>query len=404
MDVARIREMADALAQEQREMRHYLHTRPETAWKEVETSKYIEARLAELGLDNIKRGFGGTGCGVTADLAGDTKGPCVALRADIDALPLAEKSDLPYRSQNDGVMHACGHDGHMSALLGTAKLLSALRGQIPGRVRFIFQPAEESGFDSGAKKMIAEGVLDGVDAIGGMHLWSFVETGRVQWKAGPVMASVDSWSVTLTGRGGHGAMPHEAVDPTVAAASLIGALQTIMSREVDPMDTAVFSLGRLQSGDAFNIIPNSANMIGTIRTFNPAVRGKMEERVRRMANGIASAYRCEAETDFTYMMPSVINHPGVTSLLAETASEVVGAGMVEESPAMMLSEDFSYYLEKVPGTFFFIGAGCKSKGTDHSHHSPYFNIDDDALPVAMSIFGAFVFRALDALKSGEIAK
>jgi amidohydrolase len=404
MDVSMIREIASSLASEHTEMRHYLHTRPETAWKEVETSKYIEERLRALGLDNIRRGFGGTESGVVGDLIGDPSGPCVALRADIDGLPITEQNDVPYRSVNDGAMHACGHDGHMSILLGTVKLLSMLKDKLPGRVRFIFQPAEESGFDSGAVKMIAGGVLEGVGAIGGMHLWSFVPTGIVHWKNGSVMASVDSWQVEFSGRGGHGAMPHEAVDPTTAAASFIGALQTIVSREVDPVDTVVVSLGKLTSGDAFNIIPNSAYMLGTGRTFNPVVRSSLEERISRLARGIADAFRCKAETKYAYMYPSVINHPGVTALLAETATAVVGAQNVGESPLIMVSEDYSYYLEKTPGTFFFVGCGSKEKETDYPHHSPRFNIDDDVLPIAMTIFSSFAFRALDKLKAGGFAR
>ena len=404
MEVAKIKEIAASLAGEQAEVRRYLHARPETAWNEIETSRFIEEKLRALGLENVRRGFGGTGSGVTGDLVGDASGPCVALRADIDALPLAEQNDVAYRSQNDGAMHACGHDGHMSVLLGTAKLLSMLKKKLPGRVRFIFQPAEECGVDSGAAKMIADGVLDGVDAIGGMHLWSFLPTGRVHWKNGPVMASSDRWEVTFAGRGGHGAMPHGAIDPTVAAANFIGAVQTIVSREIDPTDTAVVSLGKFTSGDAFNIIPDNAYLLGTTRTFNPEVRGKMKERISRIADGIADAYRCTAETKFTYMLPSVVNHPGVTAILLEAAMEVVGPENIEESPLLMVSEDYSYYLEKVSGTFFFVGCGSKEKGTDFPHHSPCFDVDDDVLPIATTLFSAFAFRILDKLKAGEIAK
>lgn len=395
MDIAKIKKLADGLALEGAEVRHYLHMHPETGWKEIETSKFIESRLRGLGLENIKRGFGGTGSGVTADLAGGRPGPCVALRADIDALPLAELNDVSYRSQNDGVMHACGHDGHMSILLGTAKLLASLKDELSGRVRFIFQPSEESGVASGAHKMIEEGVLEGVDVIGGMHLWSFLKTGTVHWKSGPVMASSDGWSVKFTGRGGHGAMPHNAIDPTVAAANFIGALQTIVSRELDPVDTAVVSLGKLDAGDAFNIIPDTVDLLGTARTFNPEVRADMEGRIRRVADGIASAYRCTAETGYSYMYPSVVNHPGVTARLAEVAVHVAGAENVEESPLLMVSEDFSYYLEKVPGTFFFVGCGNEAKGTDYPHHSSRFDVDDDVLPLGMTLFSAFALSIGD---------
>lgn len=398
-NVKKIREIAESLASEATATRRHLHRHPEISWQEVETSKFIARELTKLGLEDIRLGFGGTESGVTADLVGDAAGPCVALRADIDALPLAEENMFDYRSCNDGAMHACGHDGHIATLLGTARLLSRLKGELPGRVRFIFQPAEENGaIGSGARAMIADGVLNGVNAIAGMHLWSFVPTGRVQWKNGPVMASVDGWHVTYTGRGGHGAMPHEAIDPTVAAANFVGALQTVVSRELNPVDTAVVSIGRMHAGDAFNIIPNTVEISGSIRSFNPAVREKMASRIGRIVDGIAAAYRCTAETTVNPLYPSVVNHPGVTAALLEAAVAVVGAENVEESPLLMVSEDFSYYQEQVPGTFFFLGAGSAEKGTDYPHHSPRFNIDDDALPIGMTIFSTFAFDMLEKLR------
>lgn len=401
MDIAKIKSMAQSLSAEMVDLRHYLHANPEVSWQEVETSRLIEEKLKELGLENVKRGFGGTEVGVIADLIGDPSGPCVALRADIDALPLKEENTFDYCSCKNA-MHACGHDGHISVLMGVVKLLSSIKDQIPGRVRFLFQPAEEAGVRSGAKELIAEGALDGVGAIAGMHLWSFVPTGRVQWKNGPVMASADSWTVKFTGKGGHGAMPHEAVDPTVAAGDFIGALQTIVSREINPVDTAVVSVGKMTSGDAFNIIPNTADLLGSLRSFNADVRSKMEERIRRVADGIAAAYRCTAETGITYMYPSVVNNPSVTAVLRDTAVQVVGEENVEESPLLMVSEDFSFYQEKIPGTFFFLGAGNAEKETNFPHHSPRFNIDDDALPIGISLMSAFVFSALENLKAGKI--
>ncbi|MDR1471641.1 MAG: amidohydrolase [Synergistaceae bacterium] len=393
--IKKIKDMARNLAPETVDIRRRLHARPELAWREIETSGYVERRLAELGLTDIKRGFGGTESGVTAEIRGSQAGPCVALRADMDALPVREENDVPYRSQNEGTMHACGHDGHVAILLSAAKILASMSPELPGRVRLIFQPAEETGLPSGAAEMIEEGVLDGVDSIGGLHLWSFVETGKVQWRAGPVMASSDRLSVTIRGRGGHGAMPHAAVDPTVAAASCIGAVQTITSREIDPIDTAVVSIGKISAGDTFNVIPDSVGIMGSLRSFNPDVRGKMEERLRRIACGIASAYRCTAETEVTYMLPCVVNDPGVTNLLKETALAVVGPDMTEESPPLMVSEDFGAYLERVPGTFFFVGAGNKSKGADHPHHSPRFNIDEDALAEGAAMMASFALAAME---------
>jgi amidohydrolase len=399
MDVFKIKAGAEAIREETAALRHHLHSRPELSWQETETSRLIESKLNELGLANVKRGYGGTESGVVADLVGNPSGPCVALRADIDALPVTEENDAPYHSAMSGVMHACGHDGHISILLGAAKLLSSFKGELPGRVRFIFQPSEERGPNSGAQVMISDGVLDGVDAIAGLHLWSFVRTGLVQWKAGPIMASADNWRVTFTGKGGHGAMPHASIDPTIAAANFIGSLQTITSRELNPIDTAVISVGTLTSGSAFNIIPTKADMTGSFRSFNPEVRMSMEERIRRIADGIASAFRCKAETVVEYMYPSVVNHRDVTELLREAAVRVVGPENAEESPLIMVSEDFSFYLERVPGTFFFLGAGNAEKGTDFPHHSPRFDIDDDALPIGISLMTTFAADALKALKS-----
>lgn len=394
-----IKSKAAELAAEFTEIRHHLHAHPELSWQEIETSKLIESKLKELGLENVRRGVGGTETGVTADLVGDPSGPCIALRADIDALPLKEENTVAYHS-SISAMHACGHDGHTATLLGTAKLLDSLKNVLPGRVRFLFQPAEEHGLRSGAKELIAQGALDGVDAIAGMHLWSFVPTGRVQWRNGPVMASADRWAVKFFGKGGHGAMPHNAIDPTAAASNFAGAIQTIVSREIDPIDTAVVSIGQMTAGDAFNIIPDTAELIGTTRTFNPEVRDRMEGRLRRIADGIAEAYRCKAETCFTYYYPSVINHPGVTSVLRESAAELLGAANVEESPMLMVSEDFSYYQQKVPGTFFFLGAGNSQKETDFPHHSPRFNLDDDVLPIGMSLMSSFVFSAMKKMAEG----
>ena len=401
MDKNAIKKKAQELLPEIAEIRHHLHKNPEVSWAEIETSKFIKSRLEGLGLTGIRYGFAGQATGVAADLVTDPAAPMVALRADIDALALTEENpELEYRSCRDGAMHACGHDGHIAALLGAASILTALKDELPGNVRFLFQPAEEIGARSGAKAMIAEGVLEGVGAIGGLHLWSFVETGKVQWRNGPIMASADGWNLTFTGKGGHGAMPHNTIDPTVAAADFIGAVQTIVSREIDPAETAVVSLGQLNAGSAFNIIPETVKLIGNIRTFNPAVRAGMEGRLRRIADGIAAAYRCRADLGIDPMYSPLINHEGPTELLKECAVELFGPEMVEESPRYMVSEDYSFYLEKVPGTFCFIGCGNRAKNTDHPHHSPKFNVDDKALVTAMPLLSLYAVETLKKLRSG----
>ncbi|MDR1137469.1 MAG: amidohydrolase [Synergistaceae bacterium] len=393
----KIKHAAHAIKDKIIRTRRHLHERPEISWRESGTTDYIEKRLRELGLVNITRGFGGTSSGVTADLEGAEGGLCVALRADIDALPITEENDADYRSKNDGAMHACGHDGHMSALLGAAEILSEARHEIQGRVRFIFQPAEEIGDPSGACEMVKEGVLDGVDAIGGMHLWSFVRAGLVQWRIGPVMASSDRLNVSFTGKGGHGAMPHTAIDPIVASAAYISAIQTITSREINPTDAAVVTIGRINAGETFNVIPGKAELLGSLRSFTPDVRDKMEERLRRIAGGIASAYRCEAETSVKYMIPCVSNDARLTETLKEAAAEIVGYDNVEESPPLMISEDFSRYQEKIPGTFFFLGAGNEAIGASHPHHSPKFDIDESVLPYGAALLAAFAVKAIERL-------
>ncbi|MDR3165420.1 MAG: amidohydrolase [Synergistaceae bacterium] len=397
MNIKKIKRLAADMKEKTVETRRYLHAHPELSWRETETSLYVERRLREYGYENIRRGFGDAASGVTADLSGSS-GPRFALRADLDALPIHEENGAPYRSSVDGVMHACGHDGHISILLAAAEILSLMKEEMPGCIRLIFQPAEEIGSPSGAAVMIDEGALEDVDAIGGLHLWSFVESGKVQWKNGPVMASSDRWNVVFTGKGGHGAAPHTAIDPTVAAAAFLCAIQTITSREIDPIEPAVVSLGKIEAGDAFNIIPDRVNMAGTLRSFDSGIRASMEARLRRLAGGIAAAYRCEAETSVTHMIPSVVNHAGITKILREAAEAVVGAENTEESPRLMISEDFSMYQERVPGTFFFVGAGNPAKGADNPHHSPRFEIDEDALETGVAMMAAFAFSAVEKLK------
>lgn len=401
---AEIKSIAASLKDEAVELRRDFHANPEPSWEEVETTKKIRAYLEKLGLKIIKQGYGGTECGVLAELDGASDGPTVALRADIDSLRLTEENDLSFRSKKPGAMHACGHDAHAAGLLCTAKLMSQMRDKICGRVRFLFQPAEEHGIKSGAKAMIDEGAIEGVEAIGGLHIWSSDPTGQMVWKKGPFMASADGWTVTFTGKGGHGSAPQQCFDPTIAASNFILAAQTIVSRELDPQSIAVVSVGVLTSGSAFNIIPERATVTGNIRTFDPAVRNSMEERIRRLAEGIGAAYRCKGELDFTYMLPSTINHAGATDVLIDAGRELVGEAGMNESELVMGSEDFSYFLEKIPGTFFYIGCGCKEKGTDAPHHNPRFDLDEDALPNCVTMLSGYAFNMLDAIRSGSFKK
>jgi amidohydrolase len=397
--IAEIKKSSRLMSDEIIGVRRHFHRNPEISWRETETSLYIARGLEELGLSNVRRGFGGTESGVVADLAGDAPGPCVALRADIDALPVTEKNDADWRSQNSGVMHACGHDAHMSALLAAAKILAAMKPDIRGRIRFIFQPAEETGSPSGAHVMIGEGAVDGVDAIGGMHVWSFERAGLVQWKSGPVMASNDRFDIKFIGKGGHGAMPHDAIDPFIAAAAFVNAAQTIASREINPLDAVVVSIGKITGGDAYNIIPDEVEIHGSVRTFNPEIRRTVESRLRRISDGVASAYRCQSEARLEYLVPGVTNDARVTEMFRRAAVLTVGEENTEESPLMTVSEDFSFFQEKIPGTFFFLGAGDPAAGADHPHHSPLFAIDESVLATGAALYAAFALSALESLNS-----
>jgi len=389
----RIKAMAESLRGEVTELRHHFHRYPETAWKEVETSDKVEALLREWGFENIRRGFRGTRSGVVADLNAGREGPSIALRADMDALAIKEENPVPYASAHEGVMHACGHDAHMAILLGAGKVLASMREELPGRVRLIFQPSEEGGSTSGnypgAEHLIREGVLEGIDAIAGLHVWSPLATGLVAVRPGPMMSACDSWTARIHGKGGHGAMPQDAIDPTLAATTFVNLLQTIVSREVDPKEIVVVSVGKFIAGSAFNIIPDSVEVTGTVRTFDPVIQANMHGMIGRIADGVCSALRCRAELDYTRFTPPTINDGELTSRFIETAKRAIGEDRVQASPLIMVSEDFSYYQEKIPGVFFLLGCGNPLKGTDNPHHSPRFNVDDDALSMGVELLAAF---------------
>ena len=394
MTIASIKEKAAALQPVLAGIRQRFHANPELSWQEVETSIFIEEFLGKLGLENIRRGFGGTGSGVMADLIGARPGKRIALRGDIDALPLTEENDLPYKSTKSGVMHACGHDAHAAMLLGAAEILAGMKEDLSGSVRFLFQPAEEAGFNSGAPKMIEEGALEGVDAIGGLHVWSLLPAGKVGWRVGPVMASADVWELKIQGRGGHGAMPHKAIDPTVTAATVISALQTVVSREMDPQETVVLSVGKMEAGTAVNIIPDTARVSGNVRTTSREVRAGMESIMRRVADGICAAMRCTAELKYTPIYPVTVNSKKETELMRDVAAEIAGAGNLAELPVAMGSEDFSYFGEKVPAAYLYLGIADEAKGTNNQHHNPKFNVDDDVLGNGAAILASFAARYL----------
>lgn len=378
--------------------RRHFHSHPELSFDEVKTSRFIAEALTEMGCENVAVGTMGRPTGVLADITGGLPGRRVALRADIDALPVCEDTGLEFASLNKGVMHACGHDGHMAMLLGAARMLCEMKDRLKGSVRLIFQPSEESAeVCQGAHAMVDDGrALDGVDAIFGVHLWAPLENGVLGWKAGPMMACSDCWKLHITGKGGHGASPHEAHDPIVAAGHVICDLQTFVSREMDPLKCAVVSTGVMKAGGAFNVIPSEADLVGTARSFDPAVSRDTEEFIRRVAGNVCSAFRCEARLVYERNLPPTVNDPAMAELGRKAALDIFGASKVREVVPTMGGEDFSFYLQRVPGSFFFIGMGSAEKGVVYPHHHSKFMIDEDQLTKGAAFEASCAWNFLNA--------
>jgi amidohydrolase len=394
--IDKIKDLAKKYEQEIIETRRRFHQNPETSWNEVETSKYIAETLKKLGCENIKIGFGDTRCGVIADIVGKSEGKRVALRADIDALPLNDEKDVPYKSQKENATHACGHDAHTAMLLGAAKILTEIKSDLKGKVRLLFQPAEEHGIKSGAKAMVDEGAMEGVDAVFGVHVMSVVPSGELWYRVGPFMAAADGWNLTLLGKGGHGSTPETAIDPTIAAGQIIGAFQSIVAREVSAKDTAVVSIGGMKTSSyVFNIIPERVEMNGSVRTFRAEVQDYVEEAMKRIVAGVCAATRCKGEFEYSRFLPATSNEEKPTLLAKSVAEELFGAAKVKESPLNMGSEDFSYYGRVAPATFVYLGTGCAEKKSDMPHHSPKFDVDETPLFMGAALHAAFAWSCLE---------
>jgi amidohydrolase len=354
-------------------LRRDIHRHPELAYAEHRTAATVARYLEGSGL-HVRTGVGGTG--VVATAAG--QGPrTVMLRVDMDGLPLQEQGTAPYASQVPGAMHACGHDGHVAMGAVAARVLAARR--LPGTVKVLFQPAEEG--EGGAQAVMADGVLDGVDVTLGVHLWNELPVGTLGVKEGHLMAAVDRLRIVIHGRGGHGGKPHRAADPVVAAAHVITALQTVVSREVSPVQAAVVTIGSIHGGKAFNVIPDEVVLTGTLRTFDPALRRSLPERLSRIAGGVAEGLQCRAEVDVREGNPAVVNHPDIAALARRAAARVVGDDLVVVPEPTMGGEDMAVYFEKTPGCFVFVGSSNPARGFDQPHHSPTFDFDEDALAV-----------------------
>ncbi|WP_430257855.1 M20 aminoacylase family protein [Neorhizobium sp. IRS_2294] len=361
--------------------RHFLHQHPELGLSEFTTSDYIAAKLEEFGYA-VTRGLGKTG--IVATLKNGSSDRSVGIRADIDALPIEEETGADYASLNKGVMHACGHDGHTAMLLGAAKIL-AQRKNFDGTLNLIFQPAEENF--GGARLMMEDGLFDRFpcDAVFGLHNDPSLPFGKIFVKEGPIMAAVDECRIVVNGRGGHGAEPQDAADPIVAGASIIMALQTVVSRNIHPLDPAVVTVGAFNAGIASNVIPERAEMVITIRSFDPAVREKLEERIRGVAVGQAASYGMTATIEYTRGYDATVNHKAETDFVRDLARKVVGPeNLAEIERPMMGAEDFGYFLAERPGTYFFLGT-ARTKNDPPLHH-PKFDFNDDALPIGTNFW------------------
>ncbi|HIK07159.1 MAG TPA: amidohydrolase [Trichormus sp. M33_DOE_039] len=370
------------------EWRRQLHQKPELGFQEKLTAEFISNKLQAWGI-NHQTGIAQTG--IVATIKG-TKlpthhSPVLAIRADMDALPIQELNQVPYCSQHDGVMHACGHDGHTAIALGTAYYLQQHRQDFAGTVKIIFQPAEES--PGGAKPMIEAGVLKhpDVDAIIGLHLWNNLPLGTVGVRSGALMAAVESFNCTILGKGGHGAIPHQTVDSVLVAAHIVTALQTIVARNVNPIDSAVVTVGALHAGTTHNVIADTATMKGTVRYFNPALQGFFHQRIEQIIAGICQSHDAKYDLEYCSLYPPVINDATMAELVRSVAEEVIETpmGIVPECQTMG-GEDMSFFLQEVPGCYFFLGSANPEKDLAYPHHHPRFDFDETALGMGVEIF------------------
>ena len=372
-------------------LRRDFHMHPELGFREIRTGGIVAKELEALGLE-VTKGVGRTG--VVGLLEGGKPGPTLLLRFDMDALPIVEETGAEYASQNSGVMHACGHDGHTAIGLTVAKILHAHRDQLAGTIKFCFQPSEEghNGQEAGgAEMMLRDGVLDSpkVDMTLSMHLWNEKPLGWVHVAKGPVMAGAEQFKIKLIGRGGHGAAPNATIDPIIAAVQVVSAAQSIVARNVGPLETAVVSFTMLHSGTAFNVIPQEATLEGTIRTFDLGVRLKVLERFEGIVRGVASAMGCQVEVTVKRLTPALVNADDVAGRVQQTARRVLPDAHHEDSPYLTMgAEDMAFMQEKAPGCYFFVGSADRARGLDYGHHHPKFDFDEDALISGAALMAA----------------
>jgi amidohydrolase len=383
VDTSRIRAAIQGLQPALVEWRRQLHQKPELGFREQLTAAFIAQKLDEWGIEH-QTGIAQTG--IVAIIQGDRPGAVLGIRADMDALPIQEENDVPYKSQHDGVMHACGHDGHVTIALGTAYYLSQHR-DFAGTVKIIFQPAEEG--PGGAKPMIEAGVLKNpdVDAIIGLHLWNNLPLGTIGVRSGALMAAVELFNCTIIGKGGHGAIPQQTIDSIVVASQVVTALQTIVARNVDPTESAVVTVGQFNAGTAHNVIAATATMSGTVRYFNPQFDGFFKQRIEQVVSGICQSHGAKYELEYYSLYPPVINDEQIASLVRSIAETVIESpiGIVPECQTMG-GEDMSFFLQEVPGCYFFLGSANADCDLAYPHHHPRFNFDETALGMGVEIF------------------
>jgi amidohydrolase len=388
----KIEEMKDWLV----EIRRTIHMHPELSFEEVETSSLVSEWLERFGLQ-VKKGLAKTG--VVGVLKGKKPGKTVAIRADMDALPIEEAIQVPYTSKIKGKMHACGHDAHVAILLGVAKFFSSIPNQVKGNIKWVFQPAEEGG--GGGKVMVEERVLENpkVDAIFGAHVFPFLPIGKVGVYEREGLAAADRFTIKIIGKGGHAASPHVAKDPILAAGHLITQIHSIVSRNINPLDSGVVTIGKVSGGTAFNIIPDEVELLGTVRSLTPQVREELKNRIEQVIQGVVRSFGVDCRLDFEYGYPVLINDLEMSKLVASACSKGIGKESVEVLKPSMGAEDFAYYLEKVPGAYFRVGCRNEEKGIVHPYHSSLFDIDEEVLPFGVEMF----VRIVDQYLGLEIA-
>lgn len=369
--------------------RRHLHRNPEISFEEYQTTEWLLGKLEEWGIAYTRP----APTGLVGVIEGNRPGPVIAIRADIDALPIHEENTFSFCSQTPGAMHACGHDGHTAILLGLVRFFNQQR-DFPGRIKFLFQPAEEKA-PGGAQGFIAAGVLDDVTACIGLHLNSDVPTGRATIMAGPMMANSDSFRVTIRGRGGHGASPHQTVDAVMVACNAVVNLQTVVSRKVDPVRPAVVTVGAIHAGKAGNVIPDSAELAGTVRSFHEEIRRQLHEEIHRTLEATCAMYGAQFEMEYTWGYPALINDSEMTRVVSEAAREALGAAHLLPQEPIMGGEDFAYYGYKVPSAFVFVGCRNQAAGSVWAHHHPRFTIDETSLAHGMEILGRAALKLLE---------